>query len=137
MTTTHVQCGCAAVKVQLTGEPMVQYVCHCDDCQTVHGKAYPIALYSTSAVTVLHGETAVMTLKTTPRTSCKRCGTYLFAEVPGYPFRGLNGDLLPEGQFNPGFHVHCRYATAQIHDDLPHYKDTPATFRGSDERMPW
>jgi hypothetical protein len=77
--------------VQLTGEPMAQYVCHCDDCQAVHGKAYPVALYPASAVAVTRGETGAFTLKTTPRTKCSRCGTYIFAEVPGYPFRGVNG----------------------------------------------
>jgi hypothetical protein len=137
VTTTHVRCGCGVVEVQLTGEPMAQYVCHCDDCQAVHGKAYPVALYPASAVSVTHGETGAFTLKTTPRTRCSRCGTYLFAEVPGYPFRGVNGDLLPERRFNPEFHVQCRYAVARIKDDLPHYKDTPAKFRGSGELMLW
>ena len=137
MITTHVRCACGVVEVQLTGEPMAQYVCHCDDCQAVHGNAYPVALYPASAVAVTCGETGAFTLKTTLRTKCSRCGTYLFAEVPGYPFRGVNGDLLPERRFNPEFHVQCRYAGARIEDDLPHYKDTPAKFRGSGELMSW
>jgi hypothetical protein len=137
MSTTIVRCGCGVVELQLTSEPMAQYVCHCEDCQVVHGKAYSVVLYPASAVTVTRGETGVFTLKTTPRTKCSRCGTYLFAEVPGYPFRGVNGDLLPEGQFNPAFHIHCRYAAARIEDDLPHYKDTPVQFRGSGEIMQW
>jgi hypothetical protein len=120
----------------LTGAPVSQYVCHCDDCQAVHGKAYPVALYPASAVAV-RGQTSALTLKTSPRTKCSRCGTYLFAEVPGQPFRGVNGDLPPEGWFNPEFHIQCRYAAAPIEDDLPHYKDTPAKFRGSGELMSW
>ena len=32
-----VQCRCGAVKVDITGEPIVQFFCHCDDCQAVHG----------------------------------------------------------------------------------------------------
>jgi hypothetical protein len=137
MTGTLVRCSCGVVEVQLTGEPMAQYVCHCDDCQAVHGKAYPVALYSASAVAVTHGETDAFTLKTTPRTKCSRCGTYLFAEVPGHAFRGVNGDLLPGGRFSPEFHVQCGYAAARIVDDLPHYRDTPAKIRGSGELMPW
>jgi hypothetical protein len=85
----------------------------------------------------MRGETEVFTLRTTPRTRCKRCGTYLFAEVPGYGVRGVNADLLPEGMFNPEFHIQCRFAAAPIQDDLPHYKRTPARFRGSDELMQW
>ena len=137
MTSTRVRCACGVVEVQLTGEPMWQYVCHCDDCQAVHGGAYPVALYPASAVVVTRGETSAFTLRTTPRTKCSRCGTYLFAEVPGYPYRGVNGELLPQGRFNAEFHVQCRYAAARIADELPHYKDTPAKFRGSGELMSW
>jgi hypothetical protein len=137
MTNTQVRCGCGVVEVQLTGEPMSQYVCHCDDCQAVHGKAYCIALYPASAVVVTRGETRAVTLKTSPRTQCSRCGTYLFVEAPGYPYRGVNGDLLPPGVFNAEFHVQCRHAAARIPDELPHYKDRPAKFRGSGELMTW
>ena len=137
MTITHVRCGCGAVEMQIPGEPMAQYICHCDDCHAVHGKAYPVVLYPASAVAVLSGKTGAVTLKTSPRTKCSHCGTYLFAEVPGYPVRGVNADLLPEGRFNPEFHVQCRYAAARVEDDLPHYKDTPVRFHGSGELMSW
>jgi hypothetical protein len=137
MTIAYVQCNCGAVEVQLTGAPMAQYVCHCDDCQTVHGKAYPVALYPAPAVVVTRGETGAFVLKTSPRIKCRRCGTYLFAEVPGQPFCGVNADLLPKGRFSPEFHIQCRYAAARIEDDLPHYKNTPAKFRGSGELMSW
>jgi hypothetical protein len=32
-TTTPIQCLCGAVKMELTGEPIAQLYCHCDDCQ--------------------------------------------------------------------------------------------------------
>jgi hypothetical protein len=64
------------------------------------------------------------------------CGTYLFAEVPGHDVR-VNADLFPEGVFSPDFHIQCRYATAPVEDDLPHYKGTPARFKGSGELMQW
>ena len=137
MMITTIQCSCAAVEIQLTGKPVMQYFCHCDDCQTVHGKAYPKSLYSTPAVTVVCGDTVVFILRTSPRTKCKQCGAYLFAEVPGYSVRGVNADLLPEGMFNPEFHIQCRYAAVPIQDALPHYKGIPARFRGSDELMQW
>jgi hypothetical protein len=137
MPITHVRCGCGVVEVQLTGEPMAQYICHCDDCQAIHGKAYAVALYPASAVVVTRGETGAFTLKTSPRTRCTRCATYLFAEVPGYPFRGVNGDLLTEGRFNPEYQVQCGFAAATIEDRLPHYKDRPVKFRGSGELTSW
>ena len=103
----------------------------------VHGKAFACSVHLASAVLIERGETEVFTLRTAPRTKCKRCGTYVFAEVPGSVVRGVNADLLPEGTFSPEFHIHCRYAKAAIEDDLPHYKDTPARFNGSDELMQW
>jgi hypothetical protein len=137
MTTTHIHCSCGAVEIQLSGPPMAQYYCHCDDCQTVHGSAYASTLYKTPAVTVLRGETVAFTLKTSPRTKCKQCGTYLYAEVPGYGVRGVNAHLLPAGTFHPEFHLQCRYAASPIADDLPHFKGIPARFNGSDELMQW
>jgi hypothetical protein len=134
---TKVRCGCGAVEIQLTGKPLMQYFCHCDDCQAVHGKAYACSVHLASAVTVERGETEALILRTSPRTKCRRCGTYIFAEVPGSAVRGVNGELLPEGMFSPEFHIYCRYAMAPIEDDLPHYKDTPARFNGSDELMQW
>ena len=48
-----------------------------------------------------------------------------------------NEILEKKGMFNPEFHIQCRYATAPIEDDLPHYKGIPARFKGSDELMQW
>src|SRR5258708_2103746 len=103
--------------------------------QAVHGKAFPVSLFPAPAVSVARGDIDVFTLRTAPRTTCKRCGKYLFAEVAGYA--GVNADLLPEGMFSPEFHIQCRYAAVPIQDGLPHYKCTPARFRGSDELMQW
>jgi hypothetical protein len=125
------------VEIRLTGQPVIQYFCHCDDCQAVHGKAYPCSVYPAAAVAVTRGETDVFTLRTSPRIRCSRCGTYLFAEVPGQPVRGVNAELLPAELFSPQFHIQCRYALAPIEDDLPHYKDTPVRFKGSGELMQW
>lgn len=135
--TITVQCPCGTVEIQLEGNPMVQFFCHCDDCQVAHGKAYPSSLYPAPVVSVSRGETEIFTLKSTSRTKCKQCGTYLFAEVPGYGVRDVNAELLPEGMFNPEFHVQCRYAADPIRDNLPHYKGNPARFFGSDELMQW
>jgi hypothetical protein len=121
----------------MIGKPVMQYYCHCDDCQAVHGKTYSISLYPAVAVSVVRGDTAAFTLRRSPRTRCRRCGTYLFAEVPGHDVRGVNADLLPEGLFHPEFHMQCRYAAAPIQDDLRHYKGVPGRFGGSDELMQW
>jgi hypothetical protein len=134
----EIQCLCGDVTVQIVGEPMAQFYCHCADCQLVHGAAYvPRSMYEASAVNVVRGKTMEWKLKVTPRTMCQRCGTHLYAEVPGYGVRGINAYLLPEGGFQPLFHLQCQDAVLPIQDELPHYRDLPARFGGSDKQMVW
>ena len=46
MNTKGVSCRCGAVELRITGEPVVQFYCHCDDYQAAHGAAYvPVAIY--------------------------------------------------------------------------------------------
>ena len=40
--TTLIECRCGAVAVELSGEPLLQFYCHCDHCQAVHGAAFVI-----------------------------------------------------------------------------------------------
>jgi len=136
MNTTRLKCNCGAVEMTLIGRPLLQYLCHCDDCQAVHGAAYACALYPAQAVAV-SGDTRALVLKTSPRAKCSHCGTYLFAEVPGYGVRGVNGALFPEGAFLPEFHMQCEFAKGPIRDELPHFKGLPPRFGGSGELMQW
>lgn len=124
-----VQCSCGAVQIQLTGRPVVQYFCHCDDCQTVHGKAYACMLYPTAAASVESGETEAFTLKTSPRTRCKSCETYLFAEVPGYGVRGVNADLLPPGSVHPGISYSMPIRTSANRRRSPALQRRPGSFQ--------
>src|ERR1700722_9076909 len=53
---TKVQCRCGVVEIEISAEPIVQFYCHCDDCQAVHGGAYaPESVYSADAVKVVRG----------------------------------------------------------------------------------
>lgn len=135
---TAIQCLCGAIKMELTGEPLAQAYCHCDDCQRVHGAAYvPVVMYPVAATRIVSGEPSMWKLKTTARATCRECGTRMFAEPPGMGYRGVSALLLPPGMFKPRLHVQCQHALLPVKDDLPHYKDYPAAFGGSDERVPW
>jgi len=137
-TSTEIQCLCGEVRVELTGEPVAQFYCHCDDCQAVHSAAYvPVAMYPARAVTVSRGSPVVWQLRTTPRSTCAACGTRIFAEVPNIAVRTVCALLLPRGRFQPSFHMQCQYAVRPVRDELPHFKGLPAPFGGADETMPW
>jgi hypothetical protein len=134
----EIQCLCGAVRVQLDGEPRAQFFCHCDDCQAVHGAAYvPIAMYAADAVKVTKGEPRAWARRSSPRVTCRDCGTRLFSEVPAMGVRGLTASLLPTGMFNPTFHMQCQFALLPVKDGLPHFKTFPAAFGGSDETVDW
>jgi hypothetical protein len=138
MTTTELQCRCGAVHIAITAPPIVQFYCHCDDCQTVHGAAYvPESVYPADAVKVTKGSPIDWKLKRNPRVTCPECGTRLFIDVLSKGLRGINGYLLPPGRFEPAFHVQCRFAVRPIHDALPHFKGMPAQFGGSDDKVDW
>jgi hypothetical protein len=133
--TREVSCPCGAATLKISGEPVVQFYCHCSDCQKVHGGAYaPEAMFKARDVEVV-GETISLTLRTTPRISCAKCGARLYADVAAVKLKGVNGTLLSD--FTPAFHMHCSEAVLPVRDDLPHYAKQPAAFGGEDTLVDW
>jgi hypothetical protein len=136
--TTSIPCRCGAVEMSIRAAPLVQMYCHCDDCQAVHGAAYvPESVYPADAVEIVRGSPLTWKLKRSPRFTCGACGTRLFIDVIPLKLRGVNGTLLPKGEFRPTFHMQCQFAVLPMKDDLPHYKSRPARFGGSDETVDW
>jgi hypothetical protein len=134
----EISCLCGAVKVQIKGEAVEQFYCHCDDCQAVSGGAYiGVAVFPSDAVTIAQGAPVAWRYKVLPRRMCGACGTQLTAEVPGFDQTGVKANLLPKDVFKPKFHINCRYALLPVKDDLPHFKGFPAKFGGSDETVDW
>jgi hypothetical protein len=133
-----VQCPCGAVTLSLKGEPAGQSYYHCDDCQRAHSAAYvPRAIYPHEAVSVVRGETRSWTNRTRRMTICAACGSHLYGDAQGMPFRGVNAGLFPPGVFQPQMHLQCQHAVAPVVDVLPHYQDWPAEYGGSGERIGW
>ncbi len=138
MKTLEIECRCGEVKLEVTGDPLVQLYCHCDDCQAVHGAAYvPESVYRADAVKVVRGNPSAWKLKHNPRVTCTVCGTRLFIDVLALRLRGVNGCLLPPGAFEAAFHMNCKFAVRPVKDDLPHFASRPARFGGSDETVSW
>lgn len=138
MKTLEVSCRCGEVTLRLSGEPIVQAYCHCEDCQAAHGAAYVLtAAYPAAAVTVLNGQLSTLVIKTAQRVRCASCGTPLFTEVVAAPLRSVNAYLLPKVEFKPQMHVQCQYAVLPVVDHLPHFKDFPAVAGGSGELVDW
>jgi hypothetical protein len=138
MNILEVKCLCGATKLHLSGEPGQQFYCHCDGCQAVAGGAYvKYAMYPANAMKVVQGEPIRWKFKNTPRARCATCGVVLYADIPELGVVGVNGYLLPNGAFKPEFHANCGQAVLPIQDDLPHFKEYPPKFGGSDEKVDW
>ena len=134
----NIQCRCGAVELELASEPIVQFFCHCDDCQAVHGAAYaPESVYPADMVRIVRGEPRSWTLKRNPRFFCGDCGTRLFIDVLPLKLRGVNGYLIPKEEFRPQFHMQCQFAVRPVDDGLPHFKSRPSRFGGSDDTVAW
>jgi len=138
MKTIDLQCRCGEVGLKITGAPVVQLYCHCDDCRAAQGAAYIAAsIYLAPMVEVVRGEPGPLVVKSTPRMRCLSCGTQLFAEITSVGLRSINGFLLPKAEFSPQIHVQCQHAVLPVVDDLPHYKGFPTNFGGSEEMVVW
>lgn len=138
MPTMDVQCPCGAVTLSMSGEPVGQVFCHCDDCQRAHSAAYVArAIYPRDAVKVAKGETRRWKNRVRDMVICASCGAHLYGEHEKNPFRGVNASLLPPGAFKPEAHLHCRHAVAPVTDGLPHFRDIPAPYGGSGELVGW
>lgn len=132
-----IECLCGAVSVDLSDDAVAHFYCHCVDCQAVHGAAFvPVALYRASSVSIARGELQSWALRTTPRRTCARCGSRIFAE-PNPQLRGITATLLPLGVFKPTFHINCVSALLPVRDALPHYATLPAKMGGTDTLVDW
>lgn len=131
-------CRCGSVRLTITGEPVAQIYCHCDDCQAAHAAAYVAAsIYPSAAVQFEGGALTQVVIRRTPRMHCAACHTYLFAQIASPSLRSVNAWLLPPGAFKPKMHVQCQHALLPVQDDLPHYKAFPPAFGGSDACIAW
>ncbi|HEY1958284.1 MAG TPA: GFA family protein [Polyangiaceae bacterium] len=131
-------CPCGAVELTVRGAPLAQFYCHCDDCRKMTSAAYAAeSVHRAADVEITRGETAVWMLKRNPRHFCSACGGRLFIDVAARSLRGVNAFLLPAQDFNPQFHVNCRFAILPVRDGLTHYAGMPASFGGSEETVDW
>ena len=138
MTSIEVKCRCGGSSLKITGDPVVQIYCHCDDCQAANAAAYTLAsIYPAPAVEVLGQDLAPTVIKATPRMRCETCGTYMYSEIASVQLRSVNAYLLPPELFKPQLHVQCQYAVLPVVDNLPHYKGFPPAFGGNDELVGW
>jgi hypothetical protein len=134
----RVHCRCGEVELTISGDPIAQLYCHCDDCQTVHGAAFvPESVYLKEHVSISSGSPKGWTLKRNARYFCGTCGTRIFIEVKGLNLCGVNGYILPPDGFKAQYHMNCKFAAIPVQDHLPHYAALAPQFGGPEDRLDW
>ena len=134
-------CICGAVQLELTGEPVVMGICHCESCTRwlgapIHGSA----LWSTDDVAFVVGEDNLVTFKRTPETGshrkfCKSCGSPVRVDHPNVNFTDIPAVSVDNLVFEPSMHTHYAEKVISIRDGQPKYKGFHPMVGGTDELM--
>jgi len=85
-TTTTAHCECGALSLDIEGAPVVQLVCHCNDCQTFCGTPYVEAAFYNADACCVDGEVNETTIKggtgsDKTHYSCAACQTPLYVRA--------------------------------------------------------
>jgi hypothetical protein len=134
------ECFCGAVKVEATGEPEGMGYCHCRSCRSWSGGPLnAFTLWKPERVSITAGSEHVATYNKTPisdRKYCAKCGGHLMTNHPTLGVVDVFSATLPTLAFKPGLHINYAESVLPMKDGLPKFKDFPAAFGGSDEKVP-
>lgn len=83
-------CLCAAVRYEMTAEPVMQAICHCKNCQRQAGSVLSVIIALPRDGIVIEGETTTYEDSGTSglkvwRKFCPTCGSPLFTDAEGSP----------------------------------------------------
>ncbi|HEX2351436.1 MAG TPA: GFA family protein [Xanthobacteraceae bacterium] len=135
---SHVgSCFCGAIKLEVSGAPVVMGYCHCGSCRSWSGgPVNAFSLWRPEAVRITSGAEHVATFPKTEmsqRHYCAKCGGHLMTNHPTLGLVDIFAATIPTLTFIPGVHVNYAETVLRMRDGLPKLKDFPAEFGGSGE----
>jgi hypothetical protein len=108
-------CACGALRFRADGEPLVQGLCHCRDCQRLSGSGHVGFIAFPEGATSVEGETRAYSRtgssgKTATRYACVRCGGMLLGRADVMPgvINLYAGALDDTAQFKPRIAIFTR-----------------------------
>ena len=117
-------CQCGAVQFQSSTNPILQLVCHCNDCREATGSPFAKTVFFKSKHCESSGPLSVREFKAesgkrTTRESCASCGSVMFDRSEGFPsLVGVMAERINAPfVFEPVCHVWTRSKQPQI--DIP------------------
>ena len=138
--TLNGKCFCGAVEIEVSGEPKVLGFCHCSSCRS--WGAAPVnafTLWDPQTVKVTKGKDQLATYNKTKasyRQFCQTCGGHVMTDHPLIGLIDVYAATIPDLEFQPQVHIHYGEKVLSIPDGLPKFKDVPAEFGGSGEKLP-
>lgn len=134
------RCFCGAVRLEVTGEPVVAGYCHCESCRV--WSASPVnafTLWKLDTFRVTSGAGRIAHYSQTPRSTrhwCTRCGGHLFNRHPGWGLVDVYAGVIPGFPFRAAVHVNYQETVLPIRDGLPKLKDIPLDMGGTGALLP-
>ena len=132
-------CFCGAVEVELSGEPMFQGYCHCEDCRRWSGAPMTgFTIWPADSVRVTAGEDRLVGYShvgKANRRHCATCGGSVMTDLPEAGLVDVYPPLLEGFAFAPAFHLHYGERALDLPDDLPKFRDMPEEAGGSGEMI--
>lgn len=116
MTKVAGSCLCRAVRYRSDAEPLMQAVCHCDNCQRQSGTSFSVIIGVPAGSIRYEGEENLATYKdrglsgkSVDRRFCKKCGSPIVSLVEMMPSMHFikTGTLDDKSWLAPNMHVWC------------------------------
>lgn len=137
--TRTASCACGAVKLEITGEPVVQGYCHCASCRAWSAQPFnAYTLWPTANVVVVQGEEHLGTGKRNENITnrfCTKCGGSVMAHSAQANLTDVFAIIIADFVFEPGSHVNYAERDMDIRDGLPKFRDMPEQVGGSGAMM--
>ncbi len=119
--TITASCQCGKLTFTASNQPLIQFVCHCKDCQIATGLPFTGLVFFKRKYVEISGELQEQHFvadsgSRTSRAACAHCGTLVFDQSEGFP--GIIGvmqeRILGDFEFLPHCHVWVKSKLAEI-----------------------
>jgi hypothetical protein len=104
MTTRKASCCCGACSITVQGDPILNGICHCDNCKRRTGSAFGWSAYfPNDSIVAQEGDLTIYVVDPTDpergkRWFCSTCGTTLYWRSAGESNTGIAGGCFVEGR---------------------------------------
>jgi len=125
-------CACGAIRYCFTGDPVLEYKCHCLDCQLASGGGGVAAIWVLAdGFTLIRGEPRYWEIiadsgRKIARGFCADCGTPVLVRISVPGIMGIFATSLDQPErFRPEYEIWTSKARSwdDLNKDIPHFEE--------------